>query len=411
MRALLIAEIDLTIAKLVEAQASPRMLALHRKIINKFARQRATLSKKFAVEIEGVLTYMGTMAEHSFNRHQELYQGWQPEVQESLREAAGEFDAELVRKIMEELDVNGQLSPLVKTKYEAFYQEVFKETHNTVKSSLGLSSVLDGGTLEISNTGRLIITYSETIIDAGGRGSHVVSSQVIASRVGNKMVIDSIVVHPEMQGKGIGQALIQTVLSKSDVPVTVGTRHLSDAGKGVFNSLKNKGLFGLSAEGEYTSVSGVGSRIGLVFNYPDAAARKVISEGGKRAGLLDLSAGTKHKMFQIIKDGRADGLGPDALARLFRDEIPAGPWSSTQIRADIIAKTETKFAQNVSAIDNYKASGVITGLMAYDNLIGYDDEDCMARDGQVFSFDDAELETADEHPNGTLTWAPYTEEF
>jgi hypothetical protein len=225
------------------------------------------------------------------------------------------------------------------------------------------------------------------------------------------MVIDSIVVHPEMQGKGIGQALIQTVLSKSDVPVTVGTRHLSDAGKGVFNSLKNKGLFELSAEGEYTSVSGVGSRIGLVFNYPDAAARKVISEGGKRAGLLDLTADTKHRMFQIIKDGRADGLGPDALARLFRDEIPAGPWSNTQIRADIIAKTETKFAQNVSAIDNYKASGVITGLMAYDNLIGYDDEDCMARDGQVFSFDDAELETADEHPNGTLTWAPYTEEF
>lgn len=286
MRALLITEIDLTIAKLVEAQASPRMLALQRKIINQFARQRATLSKKFAVEIEGVLAYMGTLAEKGFVRYQDLYQGWQPEAQESFKEAAPEHDADLVRKIMAFLDITGAIAPILKKKYEAFYQEVFRETHNTVSTS-----------------------------------------------------------------------------------------------------------------------------IGLAFGTPDALARKVISEGGKRAGLLDLTADTKHRMFQIIKDGRADGLGPDALARLFRDEIPAGPWSSTQIRADIIAKTETKFAQNVSAIDNYKASGVITGLMAYDNLIGYDDEDCMARDGQVFSFDDAELETADEHPNGTLTWAPYTEDF
>jgi hypothetical protein len=44
-----------------------------------------------------------------------------------------------------------------------------------------------------------------------------------------------------------------------------------------------------------------------------------------------------------------------------------------------------------------------------DNLTWYDDDECMARDGEIFSEDEADEEDANEHPNGTLTWVPYIE--
>lgn len=185
-------------------------------------------------------------------------------------------------------------------------------------------------------------------------------------------------------------------------------RILNMLGKiGLINILKDqyKKFYTTVFQATYHTVS---AGLGVTFNIPDKLARSVIEQGGKRVGLLDMSNMTKSHMFDLIKKGRSDGLGPDAIARSIRDEIPKGPWANSQIRSDIIAKTETKFAQNTSAIANYKASGVVTGLQAFDNLVGYNDEDCMARDGKVFSFEDAELETANEHPNGTLTWAPYT---
>jgi hypothetical protein len=156
-----------------------------------------------------------------------------------------------------------------------------------------------------------------------------------------------------------------------------------------------------------TTVSG----LNMSFNVPDLLARRIIEEGGKRVGLLDLDNGLKSKLFEIIRQARSEGKGPDEIARRIRDEIPAGPWSSTKVRADVIAKTETKYAQNMSAIANYRASGYVKSVQAFDNLIGYNDEECMARDKQVFSFDQAEVETKEEHPNGTLIWAPYTSEL
>jgi hypothetical protein len=45
-------------------------------------------------------------------------------------------------------------------------------------------------------------------------------------------------------------------------------------------------------------------------------------------------------------------------------------------------------------------------MLAFDSQKGSFDDECDERNGQYFSFDDAELETALEHPNGTLSWAP-----
>ncbi len=157
--------------------------------------------------------------------------------------------------------------------------------------------------------------------------------------------------------------------------------------------------------------STVSARLGMAFMVPDELARKIITLGGKRVGLLDLGTETKSKLFDLIQKGRAEGLGADALARSIREQIPAGPWTSARIRSKIIARTEAKYAQNMSALEGYRNRPGVTGVQAFDNLLGYNDEPCMARDKQVFSFDQAEIETEREHPNGTLTWAPYTKEF
>ena len=69
----------------------------------------------------------------------------------------------------------------------------------------------------------------------------------------------------------------------------------------------------------------------------------------------------------------------------------------------MIARTETKNAQNESSLQAYETSDVVTGVIAFDNQTGFNDADCTARDGKVFSFDDARVEQGKEHPNYTLS--------
>ena len=76
-------------------------------------------------------------------------------------------------------------------------------------------------------------------------------------------------------------------------------------------------------------------------------------------------------------------------------------WSGfDQYRAERIARTELMFAYNAAALDSYGSMGV-TQVQAID---GDDDEECAERNGQVFSLADAEA--IEDHPNGTLDWAP-----
>ena len=70
----------------------------------------------------------------------------------------------------------------------------------------------------------------------------------------------------------------------------------------------------------------------------------------------------------------------------------------------MIARTETKWAQNKSSLEIYRHSEFVTGCMAFDAQLGADrsDPDCIARNGKTFTPDQAEKEQAQEHPNGPL---------
>jgi SPP1 gp7 family putative phage head morphogenesis protein len=90
--------------------------------------------------------------------------------------------------------------------------------------------------------------------------------------------------------------------------------------------------------------------------------------------------------------------------------VPKGNFPNARkgYRAQMIARTETKYAQNISSLAAYRNADVVTGLMAFDAQAGNTDAECEARNGQVFSFTEADRVTEEEHPNGTLSWAPVT---
>lgn len=145
--------------------------------------------------------------------------------------------------------------------------------------------------------------------------------------------------------------------------------------------------------------------LGLGVNLPDPVARRVVATGGRRVGLIDLKKQIKDRLFTTIAEARSEGLGPEAIARRIRQDIPQGRWSSSQIRARVIARTETKYAQNVSMVEFAKTSGA-QHAMVFDARLGDTDEECEALDGTIVTLEEAESLMDSEHPNGTRSFTP-----
>lgn len=160
------------------------------------------------------------------------------------------------------------------------------------------------------------------------------------------------------------------------------------------------------AEIAQSTAATIGSNLQLTVNLPDHVMREIIATGGKRVGIIDVQGEARRSLFRAISEGRALGEGPPDIAKRIQNLVPAGRYSDPTYRAKMIARTETKYAQNVSSLQTYRSSEVIYAVQAFDNQIGYDDEDCIARNGQIYNFQEADIVTEAEHPNGTLSWAP-----
>ena len=150
--------------------------------------------------------------------------------------------------------------------------------------------------------------------------------------------------------------------------------------------------------------------LGLAVNLPDHVGRRVVAAGGRRLGLVDIHGQARSSLFHALAEGRAQGLTREQLGRHIISRIERGPWNTVQIRAQVIARTETLHAQRISAAEVYRTIPVVTGMLAFDAQIGLTDAECTQRDGLVYSFRDADVETGREHPNGSAerghhTWA------
>lgn len=152
-------------------------------------------------------------------------------------------------------------------------------------------------------------------------------------------------------------------------------------------------------------------RAGLGTSLPDVVARSIVAAGGKRAGMVDLGDQTKAALFDALAQGRAAGEGASALATRIADKVEGGPWADPKTRALMIARTETKFAQNVSTIERARAAGV-TSMIVFDGRFGFprSTPSHIARNGSIVPIAEATVLADEEHPNGTLSFAPNFEE-
>jgi hypothetical protein len=98
-----------------------------------------------------------------------------------------------------------------------------------------------------------------------------------------------------------------------------------------------------------------------------------------------------------------------AKARGWGDEAAeqAGDRAARQYRAETIARTETKMAQNRSSTAAYRASDVVEALTCYDgDDCGWTEHDDPNKaDGMVVSFDEAD-EYPLAHPRCVRNFAP-----
>jgi hypothetical protein len=119
----------------------------------------------------------------------------------------------------------------------------------------------------------------------------------------------------------------------------------------------------------------------------------VLEQTGTRIGGIN---GTTR---QAVKDAIRQGLDAGLTAQEIADAIEGIP-AFDEARAEVIARTESMFAYNTSALTSYGSFGV-EKVQAID---GDQDETCANRNGEVYGVDEAEA--IEDHPNGTLDWAP-----
>ena len=138
----------------------------------------------------------------------------------------------------------------------------------------------------------------------------------------------------------------------------------------------------------------------------DALASRILAAGGKRLGLLDLQAQTRQRAFNAIDEGRMAGESNAQIARRIEDVVGAGPWQTAQVRAQVVSRTETKYAQVASTIEALGQNPAVANLMLVDAQLGPTDAECEFRNGRVVTAEEARAELEKEHPNGGLSVVP-----
>jgi hypothetical protein len=128
------------------------------------------------------------------------------------------------------------------------------------------------------------------------------------------------------------------------------------------------------------------------------AVEHVLERGAGR--VTNVSEWTRMNLRRLIADAVEQGLSPKEAGDVVES------WSGfDEYRAERIARTEMMFAYNASSLATYSEYGV----RSVEAIDGDDDEECAARNGQVYSI--MEAQSIEDHPNGTLDWVPVTEGF
>lgn len=108
---------------------------------------------------------------------------------------------------------------------------------------------------------------------------------------------------------------------------------------------------------------------------------------------------TRHELRQFVAEGIRDNLSNQEIANNIREHFSEFPgWKS-----DRVARTETMLAYNFSTLFAGEDVG-IKRVQALDARDGPTDEQCERRNGKIFDIAEAFNQTAQTHPNDTLSW-------
>lgn len=189
-----------------------------------------------------------------------------------------------------------------------------------------------------------------------------------------------------------------------------------------------------------TTFGTVSERLGIDVSWSlqDPECYKLILEGGRRITQIDEQ--TRQAIVQALRDGREAGDGAEALGRRIRGYVEgrnmypgvyqraydaarergwgheaaerAGDRAARQFRAETIARTETKTAQNLSSVAAYRKSEVVQALRVFDGLdCGWSShDDPVKADGMIVSFDEAHAQPLS-HPRCVRNFAPVVREL
>ena len=136
----------------------------------------------------------------------------------------------------------------------------------------------------------------------------------------------------------------------------------------------------------------------------DDATQFVRARAGER--ISGINATTRKAVEEAVREALEEaideGWSPDELAEALDERIGSlSVWSPE--RSQLVARTETMFAYNDAALHSYRNLDV-ERVQALDG--DYDDT-CRDRNGRIFPIEEAL--GIEDHPNGTLDWAPVVE--
>jgi hypothetical protein len=140
---------------------------------------------------------------------------------------------------------------------------------------------------------------------------------------------------------------------------------------------------------------------------PNRAVGRIVADlqeqGAER--ITGINEHTLEAVQSALAEGTRHGYSLDQIIDGVPDENYAGIKALPEFdaaRAETVARTETMLSYNRAALDAYGEFGV-SEVLAYD---GDEDPECAERDGQTFTIEEAMA--IEDHPNGTLDWAPVT---
>jgi hypothetical protein len=131
--------------------------------------------------------------------------------------------------------------------------------------------------------------------------------------------------------------------------------------------------------------------------------------------VTEINKVTRDRIRDLVIGGLEAELTPSEMGRALRGTVEPLEGDTTgnklrrrlgdfgsELRAETIARTEMRMAQNGATIDAYRHDGV----QQVEMIDGDQDKACKERNGEVVSLEVAEQHMRDEHPNGTLDFAP-----